>query len=555
VSLQARITALAEAVGADIKAQAVVLAGLESATGAAPVSIYGPDTLYVQGSIELLITDYDSFTAYAVSATAGTASISGQTISYTAPASGGGAVTLTVVAGDYSRDVLLTVQPLTVAPPAITVPAESAEVAEQPIIQTSAFALIGTGSDTHAGSEYQVRLSSGSWASPLYMSGTVTDLTQFTVPAGVIQQGGISYTIRARHQGASLGWGEWSADRAVVSKLQFAQVFGVALLATGGNGGTWAYVDIDGAAISNPGTTAFSAHPVWGAIADVTIDGQAMVKVPAFYIRRAIIASGIYAGKEAWWISDVPLSGFRLYSAFRNAGADVDQFWVGKYQASMQGTKLASVSGVLPAVSRSLTQFIADAAARNVSGVTGFMLWPAYHWSAIQWLYLVENATMDCQTKTGEGRVNASSAALVDAADVAQATYRGIVGLWGNVWQWMDGLKTINGVINLWDQNGNKSWVPTKSRTAATGNVYPTSFMDGQGGGWDLEDVFIGDTGPASNSDATAPDRQYLTNSGEVFPVVGGSWGIAAGAGLWCAGVDVAASSSIAYIGARLANE
>lgn len=553
MSLQTRITALAEAVGADIKAQAAALAGLESATGAAPVSIYGPDTLYVQGSIELLITDYDSFTAYSVSATAGTASISGQTVSYTAPASGGGTVTLTVVAGGYSRDVSLTVLPLTVAPPSITAPAESAEVAEQPIIQTSAFALIGTGSDTHSGSEYQVRLSSGSWASPLYMSGTVTDLTQFTVPVGVIQQGGIGYTLRTRHQGTNLGWGEWSADRAVVSKLQFAQVFGVALLAAGGNGGTWAYIDIDGAAISNPGTAAFNAHPAWGGMADVTIDGQAMVKVPAFYIRRAIIAQGIYAGKLAWWISDVPLSGFRLYSAFRNAGVDIDQFWIGKYQASMQGSKLASVAGVMPAVSRSLSQFIADATARNVSGVTGFMLWAAYQWSAAQWLYLVENATMDPQTKTGQGRVSASSAALVDASDVAQATYRGIVGLWGNVWQWMDGLKTVNGVLYLWDQDGNKGWVATKTRTATTGNVYPASFMDGQGSGWDLEDVFIGDTGPASNSDATAPDRQYLTTSGEVFPIVGGYWTYAADAGLWCVIVHIAASHSRAYIGARLA--
>ena len=160
---------------------------------------------------------------------------------------------------------------------------------------------------------------------------------------------------------------------------------------------------------------------------------------------------------------------------------------------------------------------------------------------------------MDSQTKTGQGRVNASSAASVSATDVAQATYRGIVGLWGNVWQWMDGLKTVSGVVNLWDQNGNKSWVSTKARQAAAGGIYPTTFMDGQGAGWDLEDVFLGDTGPTSNSNATAPDYQYMNSSGECFPIVGGYWNHAADAGLWIVDVYYAASYANSSVGARLA--
>src|SRR5690606_12708173 len=167
---------------------------------------------------------------------------------------------------------------------------------------------------------------------------------------------------------------------------------------------------------------------------------------------------------------------------------------------------------------------IADAQARNVGGVSGFMLWSVYQWAAIQWLYLVENATMDSQAKTGQGRVSASSAANVDASGVAQATYRGIVGLWGNVYQWMDGLKTAGGSIHLWDREGNKTWVNTgKRRTAAAGTtIYPTTFMDHSGATYDFADVFIGDTGPTSNSNATAPDYQYFNEDQESFPLVGG---------------------------------
>ena len=329
---------------------------------------------------------------------------------------------------------------------------------------------------------------------------------------------------------------------------------GVALITTGGDGGTWAYIDDAGNTVATPGTAYFNAHPVWGGMQDVSIDGQTMVKVPKFYIKRAVIASGANAGKEGFWISDQPLAGYSIHPAFRNAGADIDQFWIGKYQASMDGAKLASKPGVLPVVSKSLTQFIADANARNVSGVTGFMLHSFYQWSAIQWLYLVENATMNSQAKTGQGRVSASTAANVDAADVAQATYRGIVGLWGNVWQWIDGLKTASNAIWLWDKNGNRVLTSTsQKRTAAAGTIYPTTFMAQNGAGYDFDDVFIGDTGPTSNSNATAPDQQYFNEASGYVPIVGGRWNNGAGAGLWYVSCFSAASAAYAYIGGRLA--
>jgi hypothetical protein len=77
--------------------------------------------------------------------------------------------------------------------------------------------------------------------------------------------------------------------------------------------------------------------------------------------------------------------------------------------------------------------------------------------------------------------------------------------------------------------------------------------MDGSGAGWDLEDVFLGDTGPTSNSNATAPDYQYMTSSGESFPLVGGYWANAANAGLWGVLVNYSASYASSLFGARLA--
>ena len=340
----------------------------------------------------------------------------------------------------------------------------------------------------------------------------------------------------------------------IVADSGSGQAMGVALITPGGGGGTWAYVDKDGNTVPAPRADHFSTHPVWGGIQDVLVDGQYMVKIPKFYIRRATIGSGANTGKEAWWISDQPDDGYAVHPAFKVSGNEVDRIYVGKYQASMDGSKLGSKPGVLPAVSRTLTQFQTDASARNVGGVSGFGLWSVYHWSAIQWLYLVENATMDSQTKTGQGRVSAGSAANVDASDVAQATYRGIVGLWGNVSQWMDGLKTSGGSIHLWDRDGNKTWVnTTKRRTATVGTIYPTTFMAHSAATYDFADVFIGDTGSTSNSNATAPDYQYFNEDQEYCPIVGGYWNTGANAGLWTVNCDRAASYSYTSIGARLA--
>lgn len=447
-----------------------------------------------------------------------------------------------------------------VAAPALVAPADGAtDLGEQPTLQTGGFATVG-GNDTHAASQWQVRAAAGSWAAPLWDSGQdAANLLSRVLPAGVLQAGQSVYYLRARHKGTALGWSEWSAEVRITTKASFASVAGVVLITAGGDGGSWAYVDADGNSIAAPDASYFNNHPIWGGIQDVTLDGQAMVKIPAFYIKRGAIAAGANAGKEAWWISDKPLAGYHRHPAFRHAGADIAQIYVGKYQAGTVSeggvAKLASVSTAYPATNMPLYQFRNLAAARNVGGVSGFLLWSVFHWSAIQWLYLVEHATMNSQAKTGQGQVNSNIAGYVNDPAVATATYRGIVGLWGNVWQWIDGLKTSAGVVTLWDQDGNQGWIGTgRKRTAADGAIYPATFMAGAGAGWDLADVFLGDTGPTSNSNATAPDLQFINSSSTYFPAVGGPWSSGAADGLWALMLDYSdQTTSSTNLGARLA--
>ena len=87
----------------------------------------------------------------------------------------------------------------------------------------------------------------------------------------------------------------------------------------------------------------FNNHPTYAGIVDQTIDGQAMVKVPKFWFKTGTVPSGTYAGKRYWMISDQPAPGFAVHPAFMNYGAEVAQYWVGKYQGTNVGGRLAKV--------------------------------------------------------------------------------------------------------------------------------------------------------------------------------------------------------------------
>lgn len=289
-------------------------------------------------------------------------------------------------------------------------------------------------------------------------------------------------------------------------------------------------------------------------LTETIIDGQYMVRVPKFWYRRAVIAGGANNGKEAWWVSDGPRLGFTVHPAFMSGGAEVPEFWIGKYQGSNDGgTKVASVPGAPPLASINIGTYRARCAARNTGGVTGFMMMSMYQLAAIQMLAMIEMGSTDSQATIGQGRVAESSAANVDAADVAQATYRGIVGLWGNVWQFLDGWRTSATGIDLWDRLGGKTWVGTGVGKSSSDGIGPLSMLATAGVGYDFRDVFVCDVKAGNEAASTWPDRIYQVNSTDRIAIHGGDWTNGASAGLWALYCQYASSSSSPYFGGRLA--
>jgi hypothetical protein len=435
--------------------------------------------------------------------------------------------------------------------PTVTTPTNGqTEIPEQPTLQSSAFATTG-GADTHASSQWQIRLASGSWAAPLHDSGaSTTAKTSYTVPAGVLAAGQTQYVMRVRHTGTSLGASEWSSDIAFVTKQQYAQIIGIVCTATGGGAGTWQRIDENYNAITTTAAT-FNNHPTYAGVVAQTIDSQAMMKVPKFYVKSGNVPSGTYAGKRYWMISDQPVSGFSVHPAFMNAGVEIAQYWVGKYQGTNDGgTKLGSTTGVTPLVSIDFPTMQARANARNTGGVTGFGLWNIYQLAAIQTLALIEMGGADSQTLIGQGNVSGSAALATDNATTAQATWRGIVGLWGNVWQMVDGLQTdASSKYMIWDKNGNKTY-QTTTKTAPASN-YPITMATDTGANYDLGTIFAASTTDATAGNGTYGDYFYQAASCVAYH--GGNWGNGAAAGLFYLGVGNAASYSNAYLGGRLA--
>jgi hypothetical protein len=445
-----------------------------------------------------------------------------------------------------------------VAAPTMTAPASNAlDVSATPTLSTSAFTMVGGTADTHAASRFRIRTATGTYAVPLWDSGrdTVNKLS-IVVPANVLSSNESVYYAQAQHEGTAKGVSEWSPEVKFTTKKSFANIIGLALLNSGGATGTWARVDENGAARAADAAY-FGSHPVFGGIQDQIVDGQYMVKIPAFYVKRGVIAAGAYAGKKAVWVSDQPTVGYSLHPAFKNAGGDMAQFWVGKYQGTQDGsTKLGSKPGVAPLTLLDMATMRARAEARNNSGVTGFSLWSIYQLSAIQTLALIEMGGSDSQSLIGIGNIHSSGPLPVDDPIVAQATWRGIVGLWGNVCQYVDGVQLDGSSrVVIWDRNGNKSYQTTTRILAPTPTNptmprWATSTADDVGVSYDLSDTFIPGSADASWSNATYADAYYAASS--TVMNFGGWWGSATEAGLFSFDLQYSPAVAGSNLGARL---
>lgn len=266
-----------------------------------------------------------------------------------------------------------------------------------------------------------------------------------------------------------------------------------------------------------------------------------MVFIPEFYI-----AAKRNGTKQYFYVSDKPKSGFTKHPGSNK--------YIGKYHMTRGGY---SISVGEPVVS------ITRDTARNKAKSIGqkFHLYDFATYCAIIFLYIVEFADWNCQSKIGQGCTNNSSSINSGGTDSmtyhtgrASGTdgktavqYRWIENLWGNVYQFIDGFNA-NGTTAYYCTDPSEYADNTSSGYTNIGTL--------SGSGW-IKDLTVTDNGllipKTSGGSGTTyvPDYVYSSSDWRVL-FVGGSWSNGSNAGLLCFYADGASSGSSSNISARL---
>jgi len=274
-------------------------------------------------------------------------------------------------------------------------------------------------------------------------------------------------------------------------------------------------------------------------------NGQVLTRIPEFYYKREQVD-----GVEYQYISEYPQEGFQKSEAFS----------IGRYTMSGDSTKVYSRSGVNPLVNTTITNF--RSYARKLGNDFGQMDWRYF---IIQMLYLVEYADYNSQAMLGQGNTNNTAALTSGGCDALgmksgsivsdgkhSVIYRGIEDIFGNVWQFVDG-------INIKDHQTYINYNPlTYAVDTFDGNYQLLGYLNANVSGYSLSLGYDVNQSLVSLPTSIGGDEQnymsdyYNQATGNRITLVGGGWSSFSGSGLWFWSVRISSSDSNVYFGARL---
>lgn len=296
-------------------------------------------------------------------------------------------------------------------------------------------------------------------------------------------------------------------------------------------------------------TSDFDSCYPWCGMREVRDEfGNVFIQIPKFYSKKTL---------TSWQISMQKLEGFTTLFLDGN-GNEIDYVLVGKYKASIDDGKLKSVSGVSPAVSQTMDTFRGYAQANG----SGYQITDYAIRSIIEILFVIEFATTDSQsimrglcdvsashTTGGTDDVTTVTGQPTDRTNGGyQCKYRGIEDLWGNVWEFVDGISFNDADVYLSmtpsDYSAGKitnTYTKVGTRATESGNpqtITPTNKYPLMG--------YITAVGTSNYG-----DYSWYASGGQIL-LVGGLWGSGSSAGLFCLYGDYGASYAHGLIGSRL---
>ena len=280
----------------------------------------------------------------------------------------------------------------------------------------------------------------------------------------------------------------------------------------------------------------------------VPTDVDVMVEIPKFYYKFTNISNGYELR-----ISNTKIEGSDCY-AHKVGGVEKDFIYIAKYLGYIDGNKMRSRSGVSPSGNYTISQF------RQYANNVGSGYQPNNYLSrtAVLILYLIAYKNLNSQQALGYGYANGNSSShqtggtntkgLVygESGGKQQMCFLGIEDFWGNMYQFVDGMK-LNG-YNIMVATNNKSFNDSASGYE---NVGTTKSLSGR-----IDKVAHTNKGgffpmSTSGSDTTYYCDYGYANSGS-FGCCGGSWNDGLIAGAYYLYVSCSASYYDSNIGSRL---
>lgn len=269
-----------------------------------------------------------------------------------------------------------------------------------------------------------------------------------------------------------------------------------------------------------------------------------MVFIPEFYV--AAKRNGV---KQYFYISNRPATGFTKHPGSGK--------YVGKYHMDSYGYSAAPLDPYT-----NITRFTARNKAKSVG--SKFHLYDFATYCAIIFLYIVEFADWNCQSKIGQGYTNGNTTVIrsggtdnmtyhtgrsgTDGKTAVQ--YRWIENLWGNVRQWVDGFNA-NGTTAYYCTDPSKYADDTATGYTNIGTLPSSGY---------IKDLIVTDNGllipktTGGSGTTYIPDYMWSSSGWRVLSV-GGYWSSGTDAGLLYFGAEYDSSYYSSNISARLVCE
>lgn len=358
----------------------------------------------------------------------------------------------------------------------------------------------------------------------------------------------------------------------------------------------------DGVVVAYQGDAAFTssgaltqAVSIGDTLYDIGTPVQVMVEQPKFYYKTVPMMLEEYQDKNGvkahktrkmrYYISDTPKVGFKVHPQFISNGKENDFIYKSAYDGSLwdasasayimddaqvadfNADMLSSIANAKPI--SGLTQNLTRANTRKLAQNRGHG-WEQQYAATLagtQILMIVEYGSMNSQSVIGQGVTNKTDDGSTNMAELTgatvnlgnasgeaetaggfrQNTYRGEEGLWGNIWDWLDGSNIQNpstfasgdgqfGTVFVADHDFADNTGAAPYEDTGIRVPYGSGYISAFGYSEKFDYLFI-PVEFAGNSSMPVGDYSYNTQPGWHVAISGATWDYGLYAGIFCLGL------------------